>query len=356
MGRLNDIGVSGFPNALTEDGSYPMILWLLITFWSNVGVIVLASRGHLGAMAPLREPSPLRKWWQSHSYAILVGMALVAGFIVRVVWNVIPAMNASVIGEWDMSGGSDPWYMKRIIDYVAYERAHFVFDADRNYPVGGLNPRPPLFSWSLALGGIFLSWIADMPLAESVWWSVEAQPAIWGALIVLPVASMAKRFHSPLAGIPAAWLIAFMPGHITHSTFGLADHDSFAMFFLTLGFYWWVRSMLDIKQERLFSRTSWNPLYILAGIRVMWRNHRTTMIHSTLAGISFATAGLAWKGYVYAPGILFLGYSGIVFLNLFRGRDTLPITATMLQMLLAAILIPLPFYIWPGMNLSLIHI
>ena len=82
----------------------------------------------------------------------------------------------------------------------------------------------------------------------------------------------------------------------------------------------------------------------------MWRKHRPTMIHSTLAGISFATAGLAWKGYVYAPGILFLGYSGIVFLNLFRGRDTLPITATMLQMLSTAILIPLPFYIWPGMN------
>ena len=351
FGRLNDLGVSGFPNALTEDGSYPMILWLLITFWSNVGVIILASRGHLGAMAPLREPSPLRKWWQRHSYVILVGMALVAGFIVRVVWNVIPAMNASVIGEWDMSGGSDPWYMKRIIDYVAYERAHLVFDPDRNYPMGGLNPRPPLFSWSLALGGIFLSWIADMPLAEAVWWSVEAQPAIWGALIVLPVAAMAKRFHSPLAGVAAAWLIAFMPGHITHSTFGLADHDSFAMFFLTLGFYWWVRSMMGIKQERLFSRTSWNPLYILAGIRVMWRKHRPTMIHSTLAGISFATAGLAWKGYVYAPGILFLGYSGIVFLNLFRGRDTLPITATMLQMLSTAILIPLPFYIWPGMGL-----
>ena len=52
FGRLNDLGVSGFPNALTDDGSYPMILWLLITFWSNVGVIILASRGHLGAMAP----------------------------------------------------------------------------------------------------------------------------------------------------------------------------------------------------------------------------------------------------------------------------------------------------------------
>ena len=49
-----------------------------------------------------------------------------AGFIVRVVWNVIPAMNASVIGEWDMSGGSDPWYMKRIIDYVAYRPIWFL--------------------------------------------------------------------------------------------------------------------------------------------------------------------------------------------------------------------------------------
>ena len=351
LGRLSDVGVSGFPAALTDDGSYPMILWLLITFWSNVGIIVLASRGYLGAMAPLREPSHLRKWWQNHNYAILVGMALVVGFIVRVVWNVIPAMNASIIGEWDMSGGSDPWYMKRIIDYVAYERAHLVFDADRNYPVGGLNPRPPLFSWSLALGGIFLSWVADMSLSEAVWWSVEAQPAIWGALIVLPVAAMARRFHSPLAGIASAWLIAFMPGHITHSTFGLADHDSFAMFFLTLGFYWWVRSMMGMRQDRLFSRTSWNPLYILAGIRFMWHSQRTTMVHATLAGISFATAGLAWKGFVYAPGILFLGYSGIVFLNLFRGRDTLPITSAMLQMLAAAIIIPLPFYIWPGMNL-----
>mgnify|MGYP001203388315 FL=1 len=351
IGRLQDIGVSGFPNALSDSGSYSMILWLLITIWANVGIIMLASRGYIGPMAPLREPSELRRWWQNHNYTILVGTALVAGLVVRVIWNVIPAMNASVIGDWDLSGGSDPWYMKRIIDYVAVERAHLVFDADRNYPVGGLNPRPPLFSWSLALGGILLSWVADMSLSEAVWWSVESQPAIWGALIVLPVAGMARRFHSPLAGIVAAWLIAFMPGHISHSTFGLADHDSFAMFFLTMGFYWWVRAMIDIKQNRLFARTSWNPAYLIAGIRSMWANQRTVMLFATLAGVSFATAGLAWKGFVYAPGIIFLAFSGVAILNLFRGRDTLPITSAMNQMLITSMLIPLPFYIWPGMNL-----
>ena len=38
-------------------------------------------------------------------------------------------------------------------------------------------------------------------------------------------------------------------------------------------------------------------------------------------------------------------------LNLFRGRDTLPITSAMNQMLVTSMLIPLPFYMWPGMNL-----
>ena len=76
VGRLQDIGVSGFPNALSDSGSYSMILWLLITIWANVGAIMLASRGYIGPMAPLREPSEFRRWWQNHNYAILVGTCL----------------------------------------------------------------------------------------------------------------------------------------------------------------------------------------------------------------------------------------------------------------------------------------
>ena len=53
-------------------------------------------------------------------------------------------------------------------------------------------------------------------------------PAIYGALILLPLAGIARRVHSNLAGVITAWLIALMPGHIGHSTFALADHDSFA--------------------------------------------------------------------------------------------------------------------------------
>ena len=52
-------------------------------------------------------------------------------------------------------------YMKRVIDYVVAERSHFIFDSDRSYPMGVINPRPPLFSWSLALGGLGLNWLTD---------------------------------------------------------------------------------------------------------------------------------------------------------------------------------------------------
>jgi asparagine N-glycosylation enzyme membrane subunit Stt3 len=65
--------------------------------------------------------------------------------------------------------------------------------------MGAINPRPPLFSWSLALGGFALSWLLEMPAEEAVWWSVAAFPAIFGALIVLPLAAMARRIHSDTA-------------------------------------------------------------------------------------------------------------------------------------------------------------
>ena len=327
---------SGHWSSESLEGTWAVWIWFGITFFIGVAIYWFATHEDYGGWMnrEAHEPSQARVFWSNHWAGIMTFMAFMLALAIRVQWFFVPSMNPAGGSDWDLTGGSDPWYMKRVIDYIVAENAHLIFDADRNYPVGGLNPRPPLFSWSLALGGILLSWLADMSLSEAVWWSVESQPAIWGALIVLPVAGMARRFHSPLAGIAAAWLIAFMPGHISHSTFGLADHDSFAMFFLTMGFYWWVRAMIDINQNRLFARTSWNPAYLIAGIRSMWANQRTVMLFATLAGISFATAGLAWKGFVYAPGIIFLAFSGVAILNLFRGRDTLPITSAMNQICL----------------------
>ena len=350
VGHLHEIG-NGFPDPLNSDDLMSTFSWFFIAFWLNVAGIMLASRGYFGDIAPRHESSELRKWWSKHSYGIILGLAVFVALAVRTGWNVLPAMNAASTGIWDMTGGSDPWYMKRVVDYIIAERSHFIFDHDRAYPMGAINPRPPLFSWSLALGGLSLSWLLDMPADEAVWWSVTAFPAIFGALIVLPLAAIARRVHSNNAGLVTAWLIALMPGHISHSTFGLADHDAFALLFISLAFYFWVRAIDGLGTERMFTNPSPNPLYLLAGIRETWQRNPRTMAYATLTGISFATVALGWKGFVYGPGILFLAFAGQIVLNMFRRRDSLPLTSAALQMLLTAFVIPLPFYLWPGLNL-----
>ncbi len=351
LAHLQEIGNELPLSTLNGDDNVSLFTWFLLVFWLNVGAMMVAGRGMFGDIAPRREHSDFRKWWNKHSYGIMVGSALIIGLAVRTGWNVLPAMNASGTGLWDMSGGSDPWYMKRVVDYVVLQKSHLIIDADRAYPMVAINPRPPLFSWSLALGGLFLSWLSGMTLETSVWWSVASLPAIFGALIVLPIAGLARKLHSNMAGIVAAWLIALMPGHIGHSTFGLADHDAFAMLFLAIAFYYWVKAMDELKNERLFQTPSLSPLYIIAGIRQMWSSNPVVMSNATLSGVSFAVVALGWKGFVYGPGILFIAFAFQVFFNMFRRRDSLPITAASLQMMLTAFVIPLPFYCWPGLNL-----
>lgn len=351
LAHLHEIGNELPLSALEGDNNVSLFTWFLLVFWLNVGAMMVAGRGVFGDIAPRREHSDFRKWWSQHSYGIMVGSALVIGLAVRTGWNVLPAMNASGTGLWDMSGGSDPWYMKRVVDYVVYQKSHLIIDADRAYPMVAINPRPPLFSWSLALGGLFLHWLSGMSLETSVWWSVASLPAIFGALIVLPIAGLARKLHSNMAGIFAAWLIALMPGHIGHSTFGLADHDAFAMLFLAIAFYYWVKAMDELKNERLFQTPSLSPLYIIAGIRQMWATNPVVMSNATLSGVSFAIVALGWKGFVYGPGILFIAFAFQVFFNMFRRRDSLPITAASLQMMLTAFVIPLPFYCWPELGL-----
>ena len=350
IGHIHEIG-NELPSLFADGGFIESFTWFFLGFWLNFFAFFFSSRGIFGDVAPRREKSQFRVWWNENSYFLMVSLAFITALVVRVAWNVIPAMNADGTGLWDMSGGSDPWYMKRVVDYVIAERSHLIYDHDRAYPTGGINPRPPLFSWSLALGGMALSWLLEIPSEQAAGWAMSSLPAIYGALIVVPVAGIASRAHSRGAGIIAAWLIALMPGHLSRSTFAYADHDSFAMLFLAIAFYFWIRGLRVIQYKKVFKTTSANPLYIIAGVRETWRSNPSLMANATMSGIAFSIMALGWKGFVYGPGILFLAYSFQVVINIFKGRDSLQFTSASLQMMITSILIPAPFYAWPGMNL-----
>ena len=339
---------------LLNDG-IGMWLWLGITFFSFVLVFYISTHQKYGNKMnrTIGDLGQARKFWNANWSSILIATAFITALTIRVVWNVLPAMNALGTGGWDLTGGSDPWYMKRAIDYVIAEQAHCIFDADRAYPIGDINPRPPLYTWSLALGGLILSPILGMSAEQAVWWSIGALPAIYGALIVFPVAGMAREVFGKGASVLAAWLIAFMPGHVSHTTFALADHDAFVLLFATVGFYYYIQAMKNANEDRVLSESGWNPAYMIEGFTKVWDNQRLATSYAILSGVSFAIVALAWKGFVYAPSILFVFYMIQILFNLFRRRDSMTITVLTVTMLLALWLTALPFYMHPALGLLL---
>jgi len=118
LAHLQELGNELPLSTLNDDSTVSVFTWFLLVFWLNVGGMMIAGRGWIGDISPRRDRSDFRKWWNQHSYGIMVGFALFIALAVRTGWNILPAMNASGTGLWDMSGGSDPWYMKRVVDYV----------------------------------------------------------------------------------------------------------------------------------------------------------------------------------------------------------------------------------------------
>lgn len=328
------------------EGTWGVVMWAAFTFFAFVGAFYLASHEKYGNwnIRSINDPSTARQWWAAHWTGIMIFSAFATALCIRVLWNVIPAMNAAGTGGWDLTGGSDPWYMKRAVDYIIANNAHFILDADRAYPLGDINPRPPLFTWSLALGGAIVAPFIDSSPESAVWWGVAALPAIYGALTIFPIAAMTKEHFGKGAGVVSAWLIALMPGHVSHSTFALADHDAFVLLFMALGFHYYLKAVKYGGSARLTTSSSFSLGYIRTAISAVFAERKAAVNYAVLAGISIGIVALGWKGFVYGPGILFLAFFTQVIFNLFRRKDSTILTVCTLIMFAVIFAIVLPVY------------
>ena len=346
----NEAGI--WSNAQLE-GSWGAITWFGITFFICFAIYKISTHEKYGGWANLEdhEYSGARRFWNAHWASLMIGMAFFFGLIIRIQWYIIPSMNSAGTENWDMTGGSDPWYMKRVVDYVLANNAHLVFDADRFYPVGGINPRPPLFTWSLAVGAMILTPFLGENASDAVWWSMLGLPAIYGALTILPVAAIARDHSGKVAGVLAAWLIAFMPAHLTHTTWALADHDAFVLLFITLGFMYWLRAVKYAGSERLSKTTSSSLSGLMSSFRDVMTQRKSAFANAVLAGVAFGVVSLGWKGFVVGPSILFIAYAVQVALNMFRRRDSTALNVLFLTMLVVNLMMALPFYAHPQLAL-----
>jgi asparagine N-glycosylation enzyme membrane subunit Stt3 len=335
------------------NGNWGSLIWLGITFFIGVAIYSISTHDSWGGWVNREEHeySGARLFWNQHWAGVMIGLAFFFGLVIRTQWYVVPSMNAYGTGNWDMTGGSDPWYMKRVVDYILANNAHMIVDADRFYPVGGINPRPPIFTWSIAVVAMLLEpFFAN---GDAVWWAILSLPAIYGALTILPVAIIAREHVGVKAAVIAAWLLAFMPAHVSHTTWALADHDAFIMLFITLGFMFWLRAVKYAGTERLIRTSSATPMAFVASISAVINQRKAAFAAAVLAGVSFGIVSLGWKGFVVGPSILFLAYAGQVALNMFRRRDSTTLNVLFMTMLSVNFLMAIPFYGHPQINLIL---
>lgn len=345
---------SGHWSSDNLEGTWAVWIWFGITFFIGVVIYWFSTHETYGGWMnrELHEPSQARVFWSNHWAGIMTFMAFMVALAIRIQWYFVPSMNSSGLESWDLTGGSDPWYMKRVVDYVIAENAHLIWDADRNYPVGGINPRPPLFSWSIALVGMLLANLG-LGSGDAVWYAMLALPAVYGALIIFPMGAIAKDHFGKGAGVIAAWLIAFMPTHVQKSTWAMADHDSYVLLFLTAAFMFYLRAVKAGGDERLTRNTNASPSGIIRAMADVLKHRRKASANAIASGVCFSIVALGWKGFVYGPAIIFLAYFVQVVMNMFRRKDSTILSTMNILMLGTIFLMVLPFYGHPQLDLIL---
>jgi len=230
------------------------------------------------------------------------------------------AYDLSASNGWLMSGGSDSYYYQRLMDHGAQTGEHLYIDPMLNYPDGARNPRPPLFTFSVAAPAVFAQGLFNS-LDDSLGFFFIMSSAIWGALTVIPIYLIAKEIFGRRAGYVAALFLAIMPSHVERSVATLCDHDPFALFFIVLTVYFLMKAMKATETSRWIE--NWlSPKSIIRGLGMFASKSQKGVLYALLAGLSFAAIAMAWVGFAYIEVILLAFFLIQVLINKFKGIDS----------------------------------
>ena len=172
---------------------------------------------------------------------LIVGTALLMVLFLNTYFNLTSdiALNedASDLEDKFYLAGPDPYYNMRLVEetlkngqYPFLGGAHGELDPLLDYPTGGTGGRPPLFNMITIGLGKFISVFIDE--TDALGYAMQFLPALYGALLVIPVYFIGSMLYNKKAGIIAAWLIPLIPIHLSSghgSSFSLYDHDSFVL-------------------------------------------------------------------------------------------------------------------------------
>ena len=197
--------------------------------------------------------------------------------------------------------GNDAYYHLRQVTYTVQNYPQTMpFDPWTNFPNGTLAGQfGTLFDQILATVALVVG--LGNPSENTIAMVLVIAPAVFGALLAVPVYFMGKRLGGRLGGVFSAVTLGLLPGYfLLRTRAGAADHNGAEPLFMSLAVLGLMVALTVAEREKpVFEQFLDRDV---AGLRrvVGW---------SVLAGV--ATAVYMW---VWPPGVLLVGIFGAFFL------------------------------------------
>ncbi len=253
-----------------------------------------------------------------------------------------------------ITGGSDAYYYERIVEYIANNNRHLLFDPMINYPMGVRNPRPPMYGWTTVLSAYLITpFIGDF--TTSLHYSFILSTPFWGALTVFPVYLVGRDIFGKKAGMAAAFLLAISAGHLQRSPIGNGDHDALYLFFAIGGFYFLMKALKGIPDDVSWVESWGDRDLIKKGVSTFIQQNKKPLLYAAMAGMCFATVALSWQGWAYVVIIVLTYYYVQLFLDRVRYRDSLGVTACVMISLIISVTLAAPYYLSANVGTNLPH-
>jgi dolichyl-diphosphooligosaccharide--protein glycosyltransferase len=231
--------------------------------------------------------------------------------------------------------GPDPYYNARLIEetiesggYPYLGGLHGGEDPLLNYPVGRSGGRPPLFNMITVGVGISLS--PFMGLTDALGYAMQFLPALYGALLVVPVYITGATLFNKKAGIIGAFIVSLIPIHLASghgSAYSLYDHDSLVLLL-----------------------TATTIMFLLLALKE--KNTRKSVLYSMMSGIGVASISMTWVAAQYIYAILAVYAIAQMLVDIITSRINLKTPILMLTTLFFGYLLSFPMY-WVKYGFSL---
>ncbi|WP_455391720.1 STT3 domain-containing protein, partial [[Eubacterium] cellulosolvens] len=278
--------------------------------------------------------------WIKKDWTIIVGLLII--FFISLFLRAYFYYPVATENGWLLSG-NDPFYHKRVIDYAQQYFIHLRNDPLLDYPLIGVNPRPPAYDWSNAVVGLFLSPIVNGDITASTWYLFLFSPALWGALTIFPVYFLTKDMFGRKPALIAAFFMGIMSSHIERSPLGFSDHDAMVVFFVVTSIFFLAKALGHIK-ERFWVKSWRNPADITVGVKEFFKENPVPLAFSIMCGVSMGTVALTWKGFPYVFVIIMGSFLILTFINHLRKVDSLGIFICIFTAFSIALIISFPYY------------